>query len=150
MEWKNISGTHFNNNGYWKKLNDTLIKELADRCYNQQKDNPLESVMIQFLLVEMFLRGQIIAKLKFNKKRYFDVDNIKFKDLIDYYDLLGANEEVVDNLRKYNFKRNKIMHHALQFEEMSDLKNEAAAAFLLGQKFIESLDRQSSWFTGKD
>lgn len=125
-------------NGYWKKINDEVIQKITARCFKLQDQAPLEAVILQFLLVELFLRSEILIRLKSKKKKYFDKDDCKFSQLIDYYDLLNGDEKTTLLLRQYNKKRNEIIHHALKFKSIKDLEKEAEKTFNLGQKLIET------------
>ena len=125
--------------GYLKKINNSVTEKIVARHIRLQKQAPLEAVMLQFLLIELFLRSNILVKLKAKKKKYFDNDDCKFSQLIDYYDLLGGGEKLVVLLRKYNKGRNVIMHHALKFKSVEALEKEAKETFNRGQKIIEKL-----------
>ena len=124
--------------GYLKKINNSVTEKIVARHIRLQKQAPLEAVMLQFLLIELFLRSNILVKLNAKKKKYFDNDDCKFEQLVDYYDLLGGGEKLV-LLLMYNKGRNMIMHHALKFKSMEALENEANETFDLGQKIIDKI-----------
>ena len=52
-----------------KKINNSITEKIIARHIRLQDQAPLEAVMLQFLLIELFLRSNILVKLKAKKKK---------------------------------------------------------------------------------
>lgn len=106
---------------YWDKINLELssILRMRSKIASEVHEDHIEALVLQVPVVEAFLRTAITKKIGHEKKshkKYWDGD-AKFSDLIKYYELLGGEEKLIDELIRYNTVRNKIIHSILQYPQ---------------------------------
>lgn len=126
---------------YWDKINLELsgVLRMRSKIASEVHEDHIEALVLQVPVVEAFLRTAITEKVGHEKKshkKYWDGD-AKFSDLIKYYELLGGEEKLIDELIKYNTIRNKIIHSTLQYSSIKTLIRNAKANYELGIKLIK-------------
>lgn len=124
---------------YQDKFDKEVFLKLNE--YAQESANKglfLQAAFIAHPLVEVSLRG-IIRCLAFLRKienqstrKYWDEKEIRFSDLIKYYELLGGSSQTTEKLREYNKKRNELVHSMVTAEDMNDLLGKAVENYSEG------------------
>jgi hypothetical protein len=126
---------------YWDKINLKLSSTLRMRSKmaSEINEDHIEALVLQVPVLEAFLRTAITGKIGHEKKshkKYWDGD-AKFSDLIKYYELLGGEEKLIDELIRYNSVRNKIIHSTLQYPSIKALIGDAKLNYEFGTKLIK-------------
>lgn len=126
---------------YWDKINLELASTLRMRSKiaSEVHEDYIEALVLQVPVLEAFLRTAITEKIGHKKKshkKYWDGDS-KFSELIKYYELLGGEEKLIDDLIRYNSIRNKIIHSTLQYSSIKTLIKDAKSNYELGIKLIK-------------
>lgn len=126
---------------YWDKINLELASTLRIRSKiaSEVHEDYIEALVLQVPVLEAFLRTAITKKIGHEKnsyKKYWDGDS-KFSELIKYYELLGGEEKLIDDLIRYNNIRNKIIHSTLQYSSIKTLIKDARSNYELGTKLIK-------------
>lgn len=126
---------------YWDKINLELAGTLRmkSKIASEVHEDHVEAMVLQVPVVEAFLRTAITEKVGHEKKthkKYWDGD-AKFSDLIKYYELLGGEEKLIDELIRYNTVRNKIIHSTLQYSSIKTLIKDAKSNYESGIKLIK-------------
>lgn len=126
---------------YWDKINLELASTLRMRSKiaSEVHEDYIEALVLQVPVLEAFLRTAITEKIGHERKshkKYWGGDS-KFSELIKYYELLGGEEKLIDDLIRYNNIRNKIIHSTLQYSSIKTLIKDAKLNYELGIKLIK-------------
>lgn len=124
------------------KDSEISIKDLrarADEAIAQEKY--IEATCIQMCVMEGILRDAIKFRLGGKKelKHYWDESSTHFAVLVDYFELLGGDAEIIKKMREYTASRNPLVHKILLFRTMEDLNQAAQKTFELGESLMDMM-----------
>lgn len=128
---------------YWDNINLEILKIIRLRAEIASKNHEdyIEAAILQATLTEVALRTAITTKVGSRRRafrKYWDGDAY-FSQLIDYLELSGGSPSLVRQLRVYNNLRNKIVHHALEYQNIHKLVDDAKNNYRMGKRLTMQL-----------
>jgi hypothetical protein len=123
-----------------KKLpveNGVILEEIVKKVEEAvAREDCFQALLFQFVFIEAMLRNRIfaLAKKRPNAESFCYDHRTKHGHLVDGFELLGGEADLVKNLREYGKKRNKVVHEILQFSSYQELNELAEDALKLGSK----------------
>lgn len=131
------------NSGIVSKIKPGVLTSIGLRSFDAAKGGHyLEAFQLQNVYIDLNLR-LLIARQKQDRrwKRFWDEENLFTGTLIDYLDLLGAPQNLVSEMRKYNTARRDVVHRTLAFKSLADLEKAAMNGYELGKQLDDKLDK---------
>lgn len=128
---------------YWEKINENIVGKirLRSRIAAEVNEDYIEAMVLQAAALEAMLRGLItlkVGKEKISHKKYWNGD-AKFSELINYYELLDGENNIIKSLTKYNSIRNKIIHKPHNYTSINLLVKDAKNNYELGLKLAKKM-----------
>ncbi len=117
--------------------NGVLLEDIVKKTNEAvERKDYFQALLFQFVFMEALLRDRIfvVAEKRPDAENFCYDHRTTHKRLVDGFELLGGEADLVKDLREYGTKRNKLVHGILQFSSYQELDELAKDALKLGSK----------------